>query len=622
MLQLLFKLSETRGKEAAGIAIRYRDNIFIHRYPYTASEYLKSKVYKELLDKIEPSKNGELDSIVCIAHSRMATNGRADANINNQPVYKNNMVVVHNGIICNVDDLWKQELDSSEQVELDTAVIPELFNKYINDSRSIEETLKTVYSKLKGATTTAIMFQNDPYLNLATNNGSLYFSHNKNNELLVFGSENAIIESFVEKFPQYQGDKIQKVEPNSQYTFDLQNYSVFFQRFDQNCQEVHILSDRAPHRVVDYNNINKKRTPKDLKRCSICILPETFPFISFDAKGMCNYCNNFKPHPKKGMDAFRQICDSHRKSDGSPDCIVAMSGGRDSSYGLHLIKKELGMNPIAYTYDWGMVTDLARRNISRICGQLGVEHVLVSADIRKKLLNVRKNVDAWLHNPELGIVPLFMAGDKQYFYYANQLAKKQNIPFIIFCANPDERTFFKSAYCGVRESNEQYFFNVSLANKVNMLLYYVKYCLKNPRILNSSFLDTIIAYYSAYFVKKDHYHLLYEYIPWDEKTIMNTLINEYDWEVATDTSTTWRIGDGTAAFYNYIYYKAVGFTEHDTLLSHQIRDKQISREQAMSLIFEHNKPRYQALHEYGKKIGFNIEIALDMIDRRFNDLVI
>ena len=53
-----------------------------------------------------------------------------------------------------------------------------------------------------------------------------------------------------------------------------------------------------------------------------------------------------------------------------PDCLVPFSGGRDSMYVMHVIKKELGLNPIAFTYDWGMVTDLARRNIARICGNL------------------------------------------------------------------------------------------------------------------------------------------------------------------------------------------------------------------------------------------------------------
>lgn len=72
-----------------------------------------------------------------------------------------------------------------------------------------------------------------------------------------------------------------------------------------------------------------------------------------------------------------------KKQDGL-DSVVAFSGGRDSSYGLHYFVKELGLKPVAYSYDWGMVTDLARRNQSRMCEKLGIELVVVSADIKKK----------------------------------------------------------------------------------------------------------------------------------------------------------------------------------------------------------------------------------------------
>ena len=53
--------------------------------------------------------------------------------------------------------------------------------------------------------------------------------------------------------------------------------------------------------------------------------------------------------------------------------------------------------------------------------------------------------------------------------------------------------------------------------------------------------------------KKTDYIHIYDYWKWDEDEINKVLINQYDWETATDTNTTWRIGDGTAAFYNYIY---------------------------------------------------------------------
>ena len=84
------------------------------------------------------------------------------------------------------------------------------------------------------------------------------------------------------------------------------------------------------------------------------------------------------------------LVEPYRRKD-VPDCIVPFSGGRDSCYGLHLIVKELKMKPITYTYDWGMVTDLGRRNISRMCSELQVENIIVAADISKKRRNIAKH---------------------------------------------------------------------------------------------------------------------------------------------------------------------------------------------------------------------------------------
>ena len=72
------------------------------------------------------------------------------------------------------------------------------------------------------------------------------------------------------------------------------------------------------------------------------------------------------------------------------------------------------------------------------------------------------------------------------------------------------------------------------------------------------------------------------------KTIEDTLLGTYDWETAVDTSTTWRIGDGTAGFYNYVYYTVAGFTEHDTFRSNQIREGEITREQALKMLEDEN----------------------------------
>jgi len=122
-----------------------------------------------------------------------------------------------------------------------------------------------------------------------------------------------------------------------------------------------------------------------------------------------------------------------KAKNGQPDCLIGFSGGRDSSYGLHFLKKELGLNPIAFTYDWGMTTDLAYRNQARMVEKLGVEQIVLSADISMKRDHIRHHILAWLKKPDLGMIPLFMAGDKQCEFYTNRLVRRSNLKLVFFC---------------------------------------------------------------------------------------------------------------------------------------------------------------------------------------------
>lgn len=338
------------------------------------------------------------------------------------------------------------------------------------------------------------------------------------------------------------------------------------------------------------------------------------PFIEFDEKGVCNYCKNYKKSELKGSSVLEEILAQYRSKSGEPDCLVAFSGGRDSSYGLHYLKNVLKMNPIAYSYDWGMITDLGRRNQARICGKLGIEHILVSADIRKKRENIKKNIQAWLKKPDLGMTPLFMAGDKQYFYHANKLMKQTGVKLIVMCENVLERTHFKHGFCGIKHNSPDkppYFF--SFRDKAKLAGYYSKQFLLNPSYLNSSIWNTLTGYISYYLIPRNYLYL-YQFIKWDEKEIIPTLKKEYDWEVASDTKTTWRIGDGTAPFYNYIYYRVAGFTENDTFRSNQIREGIITREEALKLAEEENKPRYDSIKWYCDTVGIDFKETIKKIN--------
>jgi hypothetical protein len=645
LLDDLFLLSESRGKDAAGLAAVTPEAITVLKRPLRARSLLHSAEYRTLVNRVQVAGvTAGHETLAVIGHARMVTNGTEETHENNQPVIKDGMVCLHNGIVVNDAAVWPQFPDLRRDFEVDTEAIISLVQHYRRQELPLVNAVTAAFRHLQGANSVALLTNDRNGVVLASTNGSLFFALSPSGQELIFVSEKYILEQTLQHETLkdlFAGATVIQVVPGDGYAFAFNDLRPVHFRLDagqpsgydlpprRTAQAVHDLRPAAPNRAprmtssgwtdrdaaanaVCVEQVNA--AVQTLRRCSRCLLPETFPFIDYDEQGVCNYCRRYQVIQPQGEEALHKLVEPYRKSSGEPDCLVPLSGGRDSSFGLHYLKRVLGLNPVAYTYDWGMVTDLARRNISRMCGALGIEHILLSADIRKKRENIRKNVSAWLKHPDLGTVPLFMAGDKQFFYYANLLKKQMNIHLVFFSQNDMERTDFKSGFCGIDDNyQKQFYWHLSALNQGRMALYYARQFAQNPAYLNSSLLDTAFGFVSYYLIPRD-FVLLYRYLPWNEAHFSDTLRREYDWELASDTTTTWRIGDGTASFYNYIYYHMAGFTENDTLRSHQIRQGMITREDALARVAQENQPRYEAMLWYCNTVGIDLKAAITAIN--------
>ena len=108
---------------------------------------------------------------------------------------------------------------------------------------------------------------------------------------------------------------------------------------------------------------------------------------------------------------------------------------------------------------------------------------------------------------------------------------------------------------------------------------------------------------------------MFDYYRWNEKGIEDLILNDYKWERAIDTKTTWCIGDGTAAFYNYKYNIVASFSEYDTFRSNQIREGMLDRSIALALINAENEPRYESLKWYLEIVGLDFENTIRRINQ-------
>ena len=582
-LHLLAQHARQRGRDSSGLMIHDRSSYQVKRADYDIKRLLK--------------KQGKLVSDFVVGHSRLITNGLSD----NQPVVRDGVVVIHNGIIVNEDAIW-EGLTVKRKFQIDSEAIAGLAIDYLVQGQDFTGLPRHILEKCQGVVSSVLAIPQLGKACLFSNNGSLYVG--KQGLDVYFSSEKYPLQQLnCTEIEQVWRDGLILDIPHSVNTIEIS---------DDIC--------RTENLIPAFKNIAAEEAmliyPKhNLRRCTKCILPETMPFIHFDEKGECNYCKNYKlrnnPKPKEEL---LNLVESYRRKNGS-DCIVPFSGGRDSCWGLHLIVNELKMKPVTYTYDWGMVTDLGRRNISRMCAELGVENIIVADDISKKRHNISMNLKAWLKAPNLGMVSILTAGDKHFFRHVETVKRQTGINLNLWGVNPLEVTHFKAGFLGVPpDFEEKRVYMHGWSKQMNYQWLRFKAMLQSPGYFNRSLWDTLLGEYHRSFTKKKDYYHIFDYWRWDEKICDDTL-KQYDWELAPDTSTTWRIGDGTAALYNYIYYTMAGFTEHDTFRSNQIREGQITRVEALRLVEEENLPRYQNIRWYLDVIGIDYEETIKIINR-------
>ena len=625
-IRSLIQLSEPRGREATGLALLLPDALRVFRRPLAPSRVLAHPDFQAFLDEALPPDGQSFAGVelAALGHCRLVTNGTQALEANNQPVLHERVVGVHNGIVTNPDTLigCGPERDAADRQELDSAALFGRIGADLAAGADVSMALRRAYHALEGEASIAMFAREEHELVLATNAGCLYVAR-PSEGMIVFASEAHILRTFLRAGHLGLAEApVRQLPPGRALRVAIATGDVM--DVDLRCRGD---ADAAgePRRAATPADppTHGRRRPlvtygsghRELRRCTRCILPATYPFITFDADGVCNFCHEHVTQKVAGREALLRELERYRRSDGQPDCIVAFSGGRDSSYGLHLLKTELGMTPLAFTYDWGLVTDLARRNQARLCGALGVEHVIRAANIPAQRRYIRRNLHAWLARPRLGMIPIFMAGDKFFYSHARDLRRETGIELVIFCAgNELERTPFKAGFAGVRENNySNRLFGLAATKKLQLGAWYAKEFLANPRYVNESLVNSARAFHAT-FVGVDDFLYLYTYEPWDEETINRTLIGTYNWETSPESSNTWRIGDGYTAFINYVYHRVAGFSEYDAFRSHQIRDGVIDRDTGLALAAADNRPRLAELREFARLIGFNLEEVLSRID--------
>lgn len=117
-----------------------------------------------------------------------------------------------------------------------------------------------------------------------------------------------------------------------------------------------------------------------IERCTKCILPHSVSPVN--EEGVCQLCSSHEGNPdwQKLEADFQEIARDLKAKGNKYDCMVALTGGKDSSFVLHYMKNVCQTNPLAYTWDNGLIRDTAWRNINNALERTDIDHEIVKYD--------------------------------------------------------------------------------------------------------------------------------------------------------------------------------------------------------------------------------------------------
>ena len=336
-----------------------------------------------------------------------------------------------------------------------------------------------------------------------------------------------------------------------------------------------------------------------IRTCVKCLMPESYPGITFDRNGVCNGCLTYRKRIPLGEE--RLIEKLRSKRGGEYDCVLGISGGKDSCYVAYLAKERFGLRALAVCYDFPFLVDLARQNIQKVCASLGMD-----------VLYVRGEKDVEYRFQRNHLIPLSGTrttwGQCIFCHYGidgvlYNVAKEKKAPFILSGItenelwNPGSRTSFL-----LRRVRR-----LPLTDLLRFVYYQSRAYLnlvgqrRQFPIPGNSCLDV----YRRAKLPDDGPEIVhvFDYVQWEQGLIETTLRERTGWQ-KPPRATSWRYDCILEPLLDYTYKREFGISTLGIYLSGMIRAGLMEREEAL---------RVQQAGEQREHLEKSLKAALDFL---------
>ena len=321
---------------------------------------------------------------------------------------------------------------------------------------------------------------------------------------------------------------------------------------------------------------------KEVKRCTRCVLPETVPGIVFDEEGVCSFCADYKGETYLDQGRFQDLVTQAKSRGAKYDCIVPLSGGRDSSFVLYDAKVKHNLNVLAVNYDHEFRNPEAVKNMERACRAVHVDFMPVRSrrDIAGKILRCRiRSVES---QGMYGLCnSMCIACSYGYRSVVYQLTERYDVPLILWGASQVEesehithkilKAFFRAHVDHSRTVKMRFYKRMAaLALFLQRIEFHVqgnslfrkeRPTLRNPNITEVKYFD---------------------YIPWDPHEIEEVITTKLGWRKPEGHVSSWRTDCLLHPIVNFAFFKILGCSRDCFGYTNMINAGKMSRAEALA----------------------------------------
>lgn len=360
-----------------------------------------------------------------------------------------------------------------------------------------------------------------------------------------------------------------------------------------------------------------------MKYCLRCCYPENArPTITFDEQGVCSGCRVIESRleidwsEREGW--LRELLEEHKaraREEGNVyDCIIPVSGGKDSHFQTYLMKEVYGMNPLLVTYNHIFNTKLGIRNLSNMVKQFSCDLIRFTSNPE----SVRK----------ISKYMLKTVGDVTWHYHAGimtfpiQTAVKYKIPLMIW----GEEGF--SELTGMFNQDDMVEFTKKKRQEHDMRGFEPENLLDRP---DSGLSERDLA---PFFYPPDEEIeeldlrgiYLSNFVKWNAKKQTEKMIHDYGFETAQKRDRTFNLYDKlddihANGVHDYLKYLKFGYGRATDDASTEIRNQRMAREEGIEMVMKYDHVRPSDLDLYLDFIGMTEEEFATCIEPMRDDRI-